>query len=435
MKFPWLTFCSPLRAREAPTCLSRPNGRSVPTRTREERLEEIVTIRTVDQIELKGKRVFIRVDFNVPQGEKGVVTDDTRIQLSLPTIQFVMKAGGKAILASHLGRPKGKRDLKYSLAPVAERLSQLIGKKVALAQDCIGDEVQKQVKAMKEGGVLLLENLRFHPEEEKNEEAFSKALASLCDVYINDAFGAAHRAHASTEGMTRYVKVVAAGFLMMKEVESLEKALVNPERPYVAIMGGAKVSDKIGVIQNLLEKVTSLLIGGGMAYTFLKAQGFQIGKSLVEENQLDFSLQLLQKAKGKIKFVLPSDHIAAERMDVQAKTKIVKNGEIPPEWICLDIGPETVTSFSAEVRSARTIVWNGPMGVFEMEPFSHGTFEMAKAIADSSAFSIVGGGDSVAAVNQAGVAERISHISSGGGASLEFLEGRKLPGIEALRRD
>jgi phosphoglycerate kinase len=392
-------------------------------------------IRTVNQLELKGKRVFIRVDFNVPQGEKGVVADDTRIQLSLPTIQFVVKAGGKAILASHLGRPKGKRDPKYSLAPVAERLSQLIGKKVALAQDCIGDEVQKQVKAMKEGEVLLLENLRFHPEEEKNEEAFSKALAALCDVYINDAFGAAHRAHASTEGMTRFVKTVGAGFLMMKEVESLQKALVNPEKPYVAIMGGAKVSDKIGVIQNLLEKVTSLLIGGGMAYTFLKAQGFQIGKSLVEENQLEFSLQLLQKAKGKIKFVLPSDHIAAERMDVQAKTKIVKNGEIPPEWICLDIGPETVTSFSAEVRSARTIVWNGPMGVFEMEPFSHGTFAMAKVIADSSAFSIVGGGDSVAAVNKAGVAERISHISSGGGASLEFLEGKKLPGIDALRRD
>jgi phosphoglycerate kinase len=392
-------------------------------------------IRTVNQLELKGKRVFIRVDFNVPQGEKGVVTDDTRIQLSLPTIQFVMKAGGKTILASHLGRPKGKRDPKYSLGPVAERLSQLIGKKVALAPDCIGDEVQKQVNAMKEGEVLLLENLRFHPEEEKNEEAFSKALASLCDVYINDAFGAAHRAHASTEGMTHSIKTVGAGFLMMKEIESLEKALANPEKPYLAIMGGAKVSDKIGVIQNLLDKVTTLLIGGGMAYTFLKAQGFQIGKSLVEENQLQFSLQLLQKAKGKIKFVLPSDHIAAERMDVQAKTKIVKNSEIPPEWVCLDIGPETVKAFSAEVRSARTIVWNGPMGVFEMEPFSHGTFAMAKAIADSSAFSIVGGGDSVAAVNQAGVAERISHISSGGGASLEFLEGRKLPGIEALRRD
>jgi phosphoglycerate kinase len=392
-------------------------------------------IRTVDQLGLKGKRVFIRVDFNVPQGENGVVTDDTRIRLSLPTIQFVMEAGGKAILASHLGRPKGKRDPKYSLTPVAERLSQLIGKRVALAQDCIGDEVQKQVEGLEEGDLLLLENLRFHPEEEKNEEAFSKALASLCDVYINDAFGAAHRAHASTEGMTRFVRSVGAGFLMMKEIESLEKALVNPEKPYVAIMGGAKVSDKIGVIQNLLDKVTTLLIGGGMAYTFLKAQGFQIGKSLFEENQLEFSRQLLEKAKGKIRFILPSDHIAAERLDVHAKTKIVKNDEIPADWTCLDIGPESVRSFAAEVRSARTIVWNGPMGVFEMEPFSHGTFAMARAVADSPAFSIVGGGDSVAAVNQAGVAERISHISSGGGASLEFLEGSRLPGLEALRRD
>ena len=286
-------------------------------------------IRTVDQIDLKGKRVFIRVDFNVPQDEKNKITDDTRILLSLPTIRFVSEAGGKVILASHLGRPKGKKDPKFSLAPVAGRLSQLLGKEVALAADCIGEEVQKQIGEMKEGEVLLLENLRFHPEEEKNEEAFSKALASLCDVYVNDAFGAAHRAHASTEGMTRYVKVVAAGFLMMKEIESLEKALVNPQKPYVAILGGAKVSDKIGVIQNLLDKVTTLLVGGGMAYTFLKAEGFEVGKSLVEEDQIGFSLNLLEKAKGKMKFLLPSDHIAAERMDVQAKREIVKNEKIP----------------------------------------------------------------------------------------------------------
>ena len=390
-------------------------------------------IRTVDQIDLKGKRVFIRVDFNVPQDEKGAITDDTRIRLSLPTLRFVMEAGGKAILASHLGRPKGKRDPKYSLAPVAERLSQVAEGKVASAKDCIGEEVQKQIEGMKEGEMLLLENLRFHPGEEKNDEAFSKALASLCDVYINDAFGAAHRAHASTEGITHFVKTVAAGFLMMKEIESLEKALVNPQKPYVAIMGGAKVSDKIGVIQNLLDKVTTLLVGGGMAYTFLKAKGFNVGKSLVEEDQVQFSLQLLENAKGKIKFVLPCDHLAAERMDAQAKNRIVKNEEIPADWICLDIGPETAKSFAEEVRSAMTIVWNGPMGVFEIEPFSHGTFAMAKAVADSSAFSIVGGGDTVAAVNKAGVADRISHISSGGGASLEFLEGRKLPGIEALR--
>jgi len=393
-----------------------------------------MAIRTIDQIELKGKRVFIRVDFNVPQDEKNNITDDTRILLSLPTIRFVSEAGGKVILASHLGRPKGKKDLKFSLAPVAERLSQLLEEKVALATDCIGEAVQKQIGGMKEGEVLLLENLRFHPEEEKNEEAFSKALAFFCDVYVNDAFGAAHRAHASTEGMTRFVKIVAAGFLMMKEIESLEKALVNPQKPYVAILGGAKVSDKIGVVQNLLDKVTTLLVGGGMAYTFLKAEGFQVGKSLVEEDQIGFSLNLLEKAKGKMKFLLPSDHIAAERMDVQAKREVVKNDKIPSEWVCLDIGPETVKTFSEEVKSARTIVWNGPMGVFEMEPFSQGTFAIAKAIADSSAFSIVGGGDSVAAVNKAGVANKISHISTGGGASLEFLEGKELPGIEALRR-
>jgi len=394
-----------------------------------------MAIRKVDQIELKGRKVFVRVDFNVPLNEKNEITDDTRILLSLPTIRFVKEAGGKVVLASHLGRPKGKRDPKFSLAPVAERLSQLLGRKVALAIDCIGDEVQKQIKGMKEGEVLLLENLRFHPEEEKNDENFSKALASLCEVYVNDAFGAAHRAHASTEGMTRYVKTVAAGFLMMKEVESLEKALVNPQKPYVAILGGAKVSDKIAVIENLLNKVTTLLVGGGMAFTFLKAKGFDVGKSLVEEDQLGFSLNLLGRAEGKVKFLLPYDHIAAERMDIQAKRQIVKNEKIPSDWVCLDIGPETVRVFSEEIRSAKTIVWNGPMGVFEMEPFSQGTFAIAKAVANSSAFSIVGGGDSVAAVNKAGVADKIKHISTGGGASLEFLEGKKLPGIEALRKN
>jgi len=399
------------------------------------KLEWFMAIRTVDQIELKGKRVFIRVDFNVPQDEKNNITDDTRVLLSLPTIRFASEAGGKVILASHLGRPKGKKDPKFSLAPVAERLSQLLGKKVALAPNCIGEEVQKQIGEMKGGEIALLENLRFHPEEEKNEEAFSRALASLCDIYVDDAFGAAHRAHASTEGMTRFVKTVAAGFLMMKEIESLEEALVSPQKPYVAILGGAKVSDKIGVIQNLLDKVTTLLIGGGMAYTFLKAEGFQVGKSLVEEEQTGLSLNLLEKSKGKIKFLLPSDHIAAERMDIQAKREIVKNDKIPSGWICLDIGPETVKTFSEEIKSAKTIVWNGPMGVFEMEPFSQGTFAIAKAIASSSAFSIVGGGDSVSAVNKAGVADRISHISTGGGASLEFLEGKKLPGIEALRKN
>ena len=394
-----------------------------------------MSIRTVDQIDLKGKRIFIRVDFNVPLDEKNEITDDTRITLSIPTLRFVIEAGGKAILASHLGRPKGKRDPKYSLSPVAKRLSQLLGQKVTLANDCIGEEVQKLVEKMGERDVLLLENLRFHPEEEKNDETFSKALASLCEIYVNDAFGAAHRAHASTEGMTRYLKTVVAGFLMKEEIESLEKALVNPQKPYVAILGGAKISDKIGVIQNLLDRVTTLLIGGGMAYTFLKAKGFEVGKSLVEENQLGFSMDLLERAKGRVKFLLPSDHIAAERIDLQAEKRIVKNDEIPSGWVCLDIGPETVRAFSEEIKGAKTIVWNGPMGVFEMEPFSQGTFAIARAVANSSAFSIVGGGDSVAAVNKAGVADRISHISTGGGASLEFLEGKKLPGIEALRRD
>jgi len=393
-----------------------------------------MAIRTVDQLDLKGKRVFVRVDFNVPLNEKNEVTDDTRIVLSLRTIRFVIETGGRTILASHLGRPKGKRDLKYSLAPVAERLSQLLGQKVLLASDCVGDEVQKQIAKMGEREVILLENLRFHPEEEKNDGVFSKALASLCDVYVNDAFGAAHRAHASTEGMTRYVKEKAAGFLMKEEIDNLEKALSNPEKPYVAILGGAKVSDKIGVIQNLLEKVTVLLIGGGMAYTFLKAQGIDVGKSLVEDDQLGLAHDLLDKAKGRIKLVLPSDHVAAERMDAQAKWQVVRNGEIPAGWVCLDIGPETVKAFASEIRLASTVVWNGPMGVFEMEPFSKGTFAIAQAVANSPAFSIVGGGDSVAAVNKAGVAERISHISTGGGASLEFLEGKALPGIEALRR-
>lgn len=393
-----------------------------------------MTIRRVDQIEVKGKRVFVRVDFNVPLDEKKEITDDTRIISALPTIKFIMGAGGKVILASHLGRPKGKPDPKYSLAPVAKRLSGLLGREVSLASDCVGEEVRGQVSRMKEGDVLLLENLRFHAEEEKNDESFSKALASLCDVYINDAFGTAHRAHASTEGMTRYVQNVGAGFLMIKEVESLEKALVNPGRPYIAILGGAKVSDKIGVIQNLLNKVDTLLIGGGMAYTFLKARGVEVGKSLVETDQIGLSLNLLEGARERVKLILPSDHVAAEKMDIHARSEIVTNDNIPDDWVCLDIGPETIRAFADEIKTARTIFWNGPMGVFEMEPFSKGTFAIARAVAESQAFSIVGGGDSVAAVNQAGVADKISHISTGGGASLEFIEGKTLPGIEALRK-
>lgn len=391
-------------------------------------------IQRVDQIDLRGKRVFVRVDYNVPINEKKEITDDTRIVASLQTVNYICNAGGKVILASHLGRPKGKRDPKYSLAPVAERLSLLLNKKVLMATDCIGEEVKAQIESMKEGEVLLLENLRFYPEEEKNETSFSKALASLCDVYINDAFGAAHRAHASTEGMTHYVQKVGAGFLMMKEIESLEKALVHPKTPYIAILGGAKVSDKIGVIRNLMNKVDTLLIGGGMAYTFLKAKGIEVGRSLVEMDQIEFSRSLLNEARSKIKLILPSDHVAAEKMDPDARRQIVKNDHIPADWICLDIGPETIQSFCNEISLAQTLFWNGPMGVFEMEPFSHGTFAIARAVAESPAFTIVGGGDSVAAVNQAGVAEKINHISTGGGASLEFIEGKALPGIEALRK-
>lgn len=393
-----------------------------------------MSIRRVDQIEVKGKRVFVRVDYNVPLDENKEITDDTRIVSSLPTIKFLLEAGGKVILASHLGRPKGKRDLKYSLAPVAERLTNLLNRKVLLAPDCVGEEVKCLVEQMREGDVLLLENLRFHIEEEKNDEPFSRELASFCDVYINDAFGTAHRAHASTEGMTRYVQNVGAGYLMMQEVESLGKALVNPQTPYVALLGGAKVSDKIGVIENLLNKVDTLLIGGGMAYTFLKARGVEVGRSLVEADQIGLSLNLLEGARGKVKLILPSDHVAAEKMDVQAKREVVTNDNIPGDWVCLDIGPETIRIFSDEIKTARTIFWNGPMGVFEMEPFSKGTFAIARAVADSQAFSIVGGGDSVAAVNLAGVTDKIGHISTGGGASLEFIEGKKLPGIEALRK-
>lgn len=393
-----------------------------------------MTIRRIDQIELKGKRIFIRVDFNAPLNERNEITDDTRIALSLPTIRYALDAGGKVIVASHLGRPKGKRDPKYSLSPVAERLSRLLGKKVLLAPDCIGEEVHRLVGEMREGEVILLENLRFHQEEEKNDEVFSRALASLCDVYVNDAFGAAHRAHASTEGMTRYIDTVVAGFLMVKEIESLEKALIRPQKPYVAILGGAKVSDKIGVIENLLDKVNALLIGGGMAYTFLKGKGFEVGKSLVEEDQIEYSLRLLRRGEEKIKLILPVDHVAAEKMDTQARSEVVRNESIPSQWVCLDIGPETVKIFSEEIQRAKTIFWNGPMGVFELEPFSLGTFAIARAVADSSAFSIVGGGDSIAAVKRAGVSERIGYLSTGGGASLEFIEGKKLPGIEALKR-
>lgn len=393
-------------------------------------------IKRVDEIELKGKKVFLRVDFNIPLGQDNEVTDDTRIIYSLPTINYIIQNGGKLIIASHLGRPKGKSDPKFSLLPVAKRLSELLGKDVGLAPDCVGEEVRKRVESLKEGEVLILENLRFHEEEEKNDYEFSKSLASLCEVYINDAFGAAHRAHASVEGITHHVKQIGAGFLMIKEIESLERAIINPERPYISILGGAKIYDKIGVIKNLINKVDALLIGGGMAYTFLKAKGVKVGKSIVEDDKISLSLGIIEEAtKGKTRLVLPSDHIAAEKIKEDAKRKVVKNEEIPEDWICLDIGPETIKIFSEKIRSAKTIFWNGPMGVFEVEPFSYGSISIAKEIANSKAFSIIGGGDTIAVVNKAGISDRISHISTGGGASLEFIEGRRLPGIEALRRE
>jgi phosphoglycerate kinase len=376
----------------------------------------------------------MRVDFNVPMNEQGHITDTTRIESAAATITYALEQGAKVILASHLGRPKGKTDPRYSLFPVARQLAGILGKPVAMAEDCVGQKVAEKIDQMKEGDILLLENLRFHSGEEANEASFSRKLASMADVYINDAFGAAHRAHASTEGITKYMDVIGAGFLMKKEIDCLERATANPKRPCVMILGGAKVSDKIGIIGNLLNKVTTLLIGGGMAYTFLKAEGVEVGKSLVERDQAEQALRIASEANRQgVKFLLPIDHIVGDRFDPKAAKKVVPNGEIPSEWVAMDIGPKTVRIFSDEIKEAKTVVWNGPMGVFEMEAFAQGTISVAKAVAQSKAFSIVGGGDTVAAVKMAGVADSISHISTGGGAALEFLEGKSLPGIEALR--
>lgn len=384
---------------------------------------------TIRDVDVKGKRVLVRVDFNVPI-ENGRIVDDRRIRESLPTIRYLLDHNAAVILCSHLGRPKG-RDAKFSLAPVASHLGELLGRPVAFAGDVVGEAVMQKAQALKPGDVLVLENTRFYPEEEKNDAAFAQKLAALADIYVNDAFGSAHRAHASTEGVAHYLPAVA-GFLMEKELNYLGGALANPTHPFVAILGGAKVSDKLGVIENLLGKVDRLLIGGGMANTFFKAQGLEVGDSLVENDKLDMARMLLDKSAGKV--VLPVDAVIADKFDNSANTRIVASNNVPAGWRILDIGPRTIETFANILVSAKTVVWNGPLGVFEMPNFARGTLEIARRLASlSGVTSIIGGGDSAAAVEQAGVADKITHISTGGGASLEFLEGKELPGVTALQ--
>jgi len=393
-----------------------------------------MALKTIDALQLAGKRVFIRVDFNVPLDAQGKVTDDARIRAALPTIQYAMAHKAKVILASHLGRPKGKPEdkEKFTLEPAAVRLSELLSQDVILADDCVGDGVKKLVKDLKEGQVLLLENLRFHKEEEANDEAFCKELAALCDVWVNDAFGTAHRAHASTAGMARFVKEKAAGFLIQKEVEYLGKALGNPKRPFVALVGGAKVSDKIKVLDNLMAKADAILIGGAMAYTFLKAQGVPVGRSLVEEDKLELARQLLDKAKARnVDFLLPVDHVCGDAPKETARRVVVADRAIPADLMGLDIGPKTLDAYRQRILSAGTVFWNGPMGLFEQKPWAEGTFGVARAMAQAKGVTVVGGGDSAAAVEEAGLVAQMKHVSTGGGASLEFIEGRELPGVKA----
>jgi phosphoglycerate kinase len=390
---------------------------------------------SIRDLEMSGKRVFIRVDFNVPM-DGGKIEDDTRIRETLPTLRLAIDRGARLVLASHLGRPKGKVDLKYSLAPVAARLSELLGRPVTFAADCVGADAEAKSKALRDGEILLLENVRFHPQEEANDPEFSRGLAQLCDqLFVCDAFGSSHRAHASVVGITKFVRQAAAGLLMEKELTYLGKAVSNPDRPFVAILGGAKVSDKIEVVQNLMKLADAMLIGGAMAYTFIKSQGLPIGKSLVENDKLELARDLLEEARRRnFRFILPVDHVLAESPD-SASTRVTDIAQTPENLMGLDIGPKTIALFNREIAVARTIVWNGPVGMFEKPAFAQGTLAIARAVAAASAAgatSIVGGGDSVAAVDRSGVASKISHISTGGGASLEFLAGEKLPGVEAL---
>lgn len=390
--------------------------------------------KTIKDVNVEGKRVFVRCDFNVPLDAEGNITDDNRIRAALPTIKYLLDHGAKVVLASHLGRPKNGPEEKYSLKPVAKRLNELLGGKVTMANDVIGEDAQAKVAALKNGEAVLLENVRYHKEEEKNDPEFAKKLAAFADIYVNDAFGTAHRAHASTEGISHFVKTSVAGFLIEKELEIMGGALNNPKRPFVAILGGAKVSDKIGVINNLLEKVDKLLIGGAMAYTFIVAKGGKVGKSMLETDKVDLAKELLEKAAAKgVELYLPVDTVIAKEFKADAESKVCQTMEIPDEWEGLDIGPKTAEIFADVIKSAKTVIWNGPMGVFEFPKFAVGTKAVAQALADNpEATTIIGGGDSAAAIEQLGYADKVTHISTGGGASLEYLEGKVLPGIACL---
>ena len=391
--------------------------------------------KTIRDVNVEGKRVFVRCDFNVPLDENGKITDENRIQGALPTIKYLLDHGAKVVLASHLGRPKNGPEAKFSLKPVAERLNQLLGGKVTMANDVIGEDAHKKVAALKNGEAVLLENVRFHKEEEKNDPEFAKKLASFADIFVNDAFGTAHRAHASTEGISHFVKTSVAGFLIEKELKVMGGALADPKRPFVAILGGAKVSDKIGVINNLLEKVDKLLIGGAMAYTFIVAKGGKVGMSKLEADKVDLAKELLEKAKAKgVELYLPVDTVIAQEFKADAESKVCETMAIPDGWEGLDIGPKTAEMFAGVIKTAKTVIWNGPMGVFEFPKFAVGTKAVAQALADNpEAITIIGGGDSAAAIEQLGYADKVTHISTGGGASLEFLEGLELPGIACLQ--